>query len=153
MKIPVIGLGGIATGEDAAEFLIAGRQRGGSGHGDVLGSALALAHRARNWRTFLRREKIARAGRSGGHAENVKAVGKAPPRPVRAQLRDIQRRSRGPGPLAFLWGEAWQAASHVLVAGLLCASSFSGFARAMAGEDRKAPQEFRPAICSAARAA
>ncbi len=40
VKIPVVGLGGIATGEDAAEFLIAGGARRGSGDGDLLGSTL-----------------------------------------------------------------------------------------------------------------
>ena len=43
VKIPVIGLGGIATGEDAAEFLIAGASAVRGGYGDVLGSALAAA--------------------------------------------------------------------------------------------------------------
>ena len=60
VKIPVIGLGGIATGEDAAEFHDCGRERGAGGHGDVLGSALAAADR-RGTGAFLRREKIARA--------------------------------------------------------------------------------------------
>ena len=45
VKIPVIGLGGIASGEDAAEFLIAGASRGRSGHRHLLGSALSPAHR------------------------------------------------------------------------------------------------------------
>ena len=60
MTIPVIGLGGIATGEDAAEFLIAGA-------GAVqVGTATFWDPRspvriARELGQFLAREKIARA--------------------------------------------------------------------------------------------
>ena len=60
VKIPVIGLGGIASGEDAAEFLIAG-----AGAVEV-GTATFWDPRsplriAGELATFLRRENIARA--------------------------------------------------------------------------------------------
>ncbi|MEO8593415.1 MAG: dihydroorotate dehydrogenase [Candidatus Solibacter sp.] len=60
VKIPVIGLGGIATGEDAAEFLIAGAsavQVGTATFWDPQ-SPLRIAHELA---AFCRREKIARA--------------------------------------------------------------------------------------------
>ena len=60
MKIPVIGLGGIASGEDAAEFLIAGAsavQVGTATFWDPR-SPLRIAEELS---AFLRREKIARA--------------------------------------------------------------------------------------------
>ena len=83
VKIPVVGLGGIASGEDAAEFLIAGATRGGGGHGDVLGSALAVADRGRAGRVSAAGEYRAGGG-SGGHAEDVRgswqAKAPAPPR-------------------------------------------------------------------------
>jgi dihydroorotate dehydrogenase (NAD+) catalytic subunit len=60
VKIPVVGLGGIASGEDAAEFLIAGAcavQVGTATFWDPR-SPLRIAEELS---TFLRREKIARA--------------------------------------------------------------------------------------------
>ena len=78
VKIPVIGLGGIATGEDAAEFLIAGATRGAGGDGDLLGSALAGANRGESWAEFLRREKIAAWGNWWGRWR-CSGVGNRPP--------------------------------------------------------------------------
>ena len=52
VKIPVIGLGGIATGEDAAEFLIAGASAVEVGTATFWDPALALAHRRGTWRRF-----------------------------------------------------------------------------------------------------
>jgi dihydroorotate dehydrogenase (NAD+) catalytic subunit len=60
VKIPVIGLGGIATGEDAAEFLIAGAsavQVGTATFWDPRSPLRIAAELSR----FLRRQKIARA--------------------------------------------------------------------------------------------
>jgi dihydroorotate dehydrogenase (NAD+) catalytic subunit len=60
VKIPVIGLGGISSGEDAAEFLIAGAsavQVGTATFWDPR-SPLRIAGQLA---TFLRRENIARA--------------------------------------------------------------------------------------------
>ncbi len=60
VKVPVIGLGGIATGEDAAEFMIAGAsavQVGTATFWDPR-SPLRIAEELG---TFLRREKVARA--------------------------------------------------------------------------------------------
>jgi len=60
VKIPVIGLGGIATGEDAAEFMIAGAsavQVGTATFWDPR-SPLRIAGELE---AFLRHEKIARA--------------------------------------------------------------------------------------------
>ena len=60
VKIPVIGLGGIATGEDAAEFLIAGAsavQVGTANFWDPRSPVRIAAELAR----FLKREKVARA--------------------------------------------------------------------------------------------
>ena len=68
VKIPVVGLGGIATGEDAAEFLIAGASAGGSGHGDFLGPAIARAGGARTGRFSAAGRDRERAG-AGGNAE------------------------------------------------------------------------------------
>ena len=60
VKIPVIGLGGIATGEDAAEFLIAGATAVEVGTANFWDprSPLRIAGELSE---FLRREKIARA--------------------------------------------------------------------------------------------
>ena len=60
VKIPVIGLGGIATGEDAAEFLIAGASAVEVGTA-TFWDPRSPARIARELGDFLRREKIARA--------------------------------------------------------------------------------------------
>ena len=60
VKIPVIGLGGIATGEDAAEFLIAGATAVEVGTATFWDPRSPLRI-ARELGAFLRREKIARA--------------------------------------------------------------------------------------------
>ncbi len=52
VKIPVIGLGGIASGEDAAEFLIAGATRRRGGHRHLLGSALPACASPASLRRF-----------------------------------------------------------------------------------------------------
>jgi dihydroorotate dehydrogenase (NAD+) catalytic subunit len=59
VKIPVIGLGGIATGEDAAEFLIAGATAVEVGTASFWDPG-ATARIARELDAFLRAEKIAR---------------------------------------------------------------------------------------------
>jgi len=61
VKIPVVGLGGIATGEDAAEFLIAGARAVEVGTATFWDprSPLRIAHELAQ---FLRREKIADVG-------------------------------------------------------------------------------------------
>ena len=60
VKIPVIGLGGIATGEDAAEFLIAGASAVQVGTATFWDPRSPLRI-AQELTAFLRREKIARA--------------------------------------------------------------------------------------------
>ena len=62
VKIPVIGLGGIATGEDAAEFLVAGATAVQVGTASFWDPG-ATARIARELEAFLRQEKI------GGAAE------------------------------------------------------------------------------------
>jgi dihydroorotate dehydrogenase (NAD+) catalytic subunit len=61
VKIPVVGLGGIATGEDAAEFLIAGARAVEVGTATFWDprSPLRIAHELAR---FLRRERIADVG-------------------------------------------------------------------------------------------
>jgi len=61
VKIPVIGLGGIATGEDAAEFLVAGARAVEVGTATFWDPRSPLRI-ARELGDFLRREKIAQAG-------------------------------------------------------------------------------------------
>ena len=39
VKIPIVGMGGIMTGEDAVEFFIAGASAGGDRHGELRQSA------------------------------------------------------------------------------------------------------------------
>jgi len=63
VKIPVIGLGGIASGTDAAEFLIAER-RGGGGHREFLGSGRPVRI-AGAGSVFGRREDFERGGVGG----------------------------------------------------------------------------------------
>lgn len=58
VKIPVIGLGGIASGEDAAEFLVAGAQAVEVGTASFWDPRAALRI-ARELDAFMRREKIA----------------------------------------------------------------------------------------------
>ena len=60
VKIPVIGLGGIATGEDAAEFLIAGATAVEVGTA-TFWDPRSLARIAQELADFLKRENIARA--------------------------------------------------------------------------------------------
>ena len=60
MKIPVVGLGGIASGEDAAEFLIAGARAVEVGTATFWDPRSPLRI-AEELSTFLRRENIARA--------------------------------------------------------------------------------------------
>ena len=60
VKIPVIGLGGIATGEDAAEFLIAGASAVEVGTATFWDPRSPLRI-AGELATFLQRENIARA--------------------------------------------------------------------------------------------
>lgn len=60
VKIPVIGLGGIATGEDAAEFLIAGASAVQVGTANFW-DPMAPQRVAQELNGFLEREKIARA--------------------------------------------------------------------------------------------
>jgi dihydroorotate dehydrogenase (NAD+) catalytic subunit len=60
VKIPVIGLGGIATGEDAAEFLIAGATAVEVGTATFWDPTSPLRI-AEELAAFLRREKIATA--------------------------------------------------------------------------------------------
>ena len=60
VKIPVIGLGGIATGEDAAEFLIAGATAVEVGTA-TFWDPTSPARIANELEAFLRRENIARA--------------------------------------------------------------------------------------------
>ena len=60
VKIPVIGLGGIATGEDAAEFMIAGASAVEVGTATFWDPRSPLRI-AQELGTFLRQEKIARA--------------------------------------------------------------------------------------------
>jgi dihydroorotate dehydrogenase (NAD+) catalytic subunit len=58
VKIPIIGMGGIATGEDAAEFMVAGAQAVQVGTASFWDPRSA-ARIARGLETFLRRERIA----------------------------------------------------------------------------------------------
>jgi dihydroorotate dehydrogenase (NAD+) catalytic subunit len=60
VKIPVVGLGGIATGEDAAEFLVAGATAVEVGTATFWDPRAPLRI-ARELATFLRREKVSRA--------------------------------------------------------------------------------------------
>ena len=60
LRIPVIGLGGIASGEDAAEFLIAGARAVQVGTASFWDPA-ATGRVARELAAFLRQQKIARA--------------------------------------------------------------------------------------------
>ena len=60
MKIPVIGLGGIASGEDAAEFLIAGASAVQVGTATFWDPRSPLRI-AKELAKFLRRENVARA--------------------------------------------------------------------------------------------
>jgi dihydroorotate dehydrogenase (NAD+) catalytic subunit len=60
VKIPVIGLGGIATGEDAAEFLIAGASAVEVGTASFW-DPQAPARIAQELDTFLREEGVAKA--------------------------------------------------------------------------------------------
>ena len=60
MKIPVIGLGGIASGEDAAEFLIAGASAVEVGTATFWDPRSPLRI-ATELAAFLRRENVARA--------------------------------------------------------------------------------------------
>ena len=68
VKIPVIGLGGIATGEDAAEFLIAGATAVEVGTASFWDPA-AVERIARELGEFLQREKIAKVGELVGTLE------------------------------------------------------------------------------------
>ncbi len=68
VKIPVIGLGGIATGEDAAEFLIAGATAVEVGTATFWDPA-AVERIARELGEFLQREKIAAVGELVGTLE------------------------------------------------------------------------------------
>ena len=52
VKIPVVGLGGIASGEDAAEFMIAGARGRWKWGRPFLGSAVAPDVSPKNWRSF-----------------------------------------------------------------------------------------------------
>ncbi len=61
IKIPVVGLGGIASGEDAAEFLIAGATAVQVGTSSFWDPA-ATARIARQLDRFLRRERVAQVG-------------------------------------------------------------------------------------------
>jgi dihydroorotate dehydrogenase (NAD+) catalytic subunit len=61
VKIPVVGLGGIATGEDAAEFLIAGARAVEVGTA-TFWDPRSPVRIARELAAFLRREKIADVG-------------------------------------------------------------------------------------------
>lgn len=61
VKIPVIGIGGIATGEDAAEFLVAGASAVEVGTASFWDPG-AVARIARELDAFLRKEKIASVG-------------------------------------------------------------------------------------------
>ena len=61
VKIPVIGLGGIATGEDAAEFLIAGATAVEVGTA-TFWDPNAPVKIARELAAFLKRENVAAAG-------------------------------------------------------------------------------------------
>src|SRR5262249_8865069 len=61
VKIPVIGLGGISTGEDAAEFLIAGATAVEVGTATFWDPRSPLRI-AEELAAFLRHERIARAG-------------------------------------------------------------------------------------------
>ena len=73
MKIPVVGLGGIAEGEDAAEFLIAGAsavQVGTANFWDP-GSVLRIA---RELDAFCRRERIAKVSDLVGTLRDVKPL-------------------------------------------------------------------------------
>jgi dihydroorotate dehydrogenase (NAD+) catalytic subunit len=58
VKIPVIGLGGIATGEDAAEFLVAGASAVEVGTASFWDPG-ACARIARELDRFLKQEKVA----------------------------------------------------------------------------------------------
>jgi dihydroorotate dehydrogenase (NAD+) catalytic subunit len=58
VKIPVIGLGGIATGEDAAEFLIAGASAVQVGTASFFDPG-AVSRIARELDQFLKRERVA----------------------------------------------------------------------------------------------
>jgi dihydroorotate dehydrogenase (NAD+) catalytic subunit len=58
VKIPVIGLGGIATGEDAAEFLIAGAQAVQVGTASFLNPRAPLTV-ARQLERFLQSQGVA----------------------------------------------------------------------------------------------
>ena len=60
VSIPVIGLGGIATGEDAAEFLIAGARAVQVGTASFWDPA-SIARITRELNAFLRKERVARA--------------------------------------------------------------------------------------------
>jgi dihydroorotate dehydrogenase (NAD+) catalytic subunit len=61
VKIPVVGLGGIATGEDAAEFLIAGATAVEVGTANFWDPASPLRI-ARELGEFCRRERVAKIG-------------------------------------------------------------------------------------------
>jgi len=68
VRIPVVGLGGIATGEDAAEFLIAGATAVEVGTASFWDPA-SVERIARELAEFLRREGIAGAGELVGTLE------------------------------------------------------------------------------------
>ena len=67
MKIPVIGLGGIASGEDAAEFLVAGASAVRVGTANFWDPGAYGTYRARIGSIFERGEDRERA-RIGRHA-------------------------------------------------------------------------------------
>jgi dihydroorotate dehydrogenase (NAD+) catalytic subunit len=64
VKIPIVGLGGIATGEDAAEFLVAGAAAVQVGTASFWDPA-APKRVARELRAWLRSEKTTAAGVTG----------------------------------------------------------------------------------------
>lgn len=69
VHIPIIGMGGIETGEDAAAFMLCGAKAVMVGHGELHRSVRLPAHRSGAGRILRPAEGAARAGTGRDAAE------------------------------------------------------------------------------------